>query len=55
MDAIVVLILILIVALILRGPRTLPKIGAMLGRGIRQVRREVGASKSDRADGDGPA
>jgi Sec-independent protein translocase protein TatA len=54
MDAIVVLILILIVALVVRGPRTLPQIGAMLGRGFRQVRREV-SSKSDRTDGDGPA
>jgi Sec-independent protein translocase protein TatA len=41
MDFAIVLILILIVALVWRGPRTLPQIGAMLGRGFRDVRREV--------------
>jgi Sec-independent protein translocase protein TatA len=55
MDAAVVLILILIVALIWRGPRTLPQIGALLGRGVRVVRREVGGSKPDQADRDEPA
>jgi Sec-independent protein translocase protein TatA len=51
-DIALVLIVVLIVVLVWRGPRTLPQIGAMLGRGVRQVRREVGATKSDSADRD---
>jgi Sec-independent protein translocase protein TatA len=51
-DVAVVLILILVVALIWRGPRTLPQIGAMLGRGVRQVRREIGTGKPDGTDRD---
>jgi Sec-independent protein translocase protein TatA len=52
MDVAVALVLILIVALIWRGPRTLPQIAAMLGRGVRQARRDLGASRSGQADPD---
>jgi Sec-independent protein translocase protein TatA len=52
MDAAIVLIVILVVALIWRGPRTLPQIGAMLGRGVREVRREVGPEKAELKDRD---
>jgi len=49
-DILVVLIVILILALIWRGPKTLPQIGAMLGRGVREARREADRLRS----GDGP-
>jgi Sec-independent protein translocase protein TatA len=40
-DLFVLLIVILIVALVWRGPKTLPQIGAMFGRGLRDARREA--------------
>ncbi len=46
-DVLAVLIVILIVALVWRGPRTLPQIGAMLGRGVRDARREAGKIRSE--------
>jgi Sec-independent protein translocase protein TatA len=49
-DLIAVLIVILIVALIWRGPKTLPQIGAMLGRGVREARHEADRLRT----GDGP-
>lgn len=47
MDLLALLIVILIVAVIWRGPRTLPQIGAMLGRGVREARRETDKVRSD--------
>lgn len=47
MDLLAVLIVILIVALIWRGPKTLPQIGAMLGRGVREARHEADKVRSD--------
>ena len=41
MDLFAILIVILIVAVIWRGPKTLPQIGAMLGRGVREARGEA--------------
>ena len=52
-DVLVLLIIILIVALIWRGPKTLPKIGQALGRGVKGAReeaREVRAAM-DKRDG----
>jgi Sec-independent protein translocase protein TatA len=46
-DLFAVLIVILIVAIIWRGPRTLPQIGAMFGRGVRDARREAEKLRSD--------
>jgi len=40
-DTVVVLIVILILALIWRGPKNLPRIGAMFGRGVREARHEA--------------
>jgi len=54
-DAALLLVIILIAVLVWRGPKTLPQIGAMLGRGVRQAREQVDASKQDRGDGDRPA
>ena len=41
MDNLVVLIVVLILVVIWRGPKTLPQIGAMLGRGVRGARHEA--------------
>ena len=46
-DLIVVLIIILIIVLIWRGPKTLPEIGKMFGRGIREARIEASKIRSD--------
>ena len=51
-DIIVVLIIILIIVVIWRGPKTLPELGRMFGRGVREARAE--ASKL-RASDDEPA
>jgi len=41
MDVLIVLIIVLVIVLIWRGPKTLPALGAMFGRGVRNVREEV--------------
>jgi Sec-independent protein translocase protein TatA len=41
MDIAVILVVVLILVLLWRGPKTLPKLGEALGRGIREARREV--------------
>ena len=46
-DLIVVLIIILIIVVIWRGPRTLPEIGRMFGRGVREARIEASKIRSD--------
>ncbi len=40
-DLLVVLIIILVLAVIWRGPRTLPKLGEALGRGVREAKSEA--------------
>jgi len=40
-DVLVVLIIVLIVVLIWRGPKTLPGIGAAMGRGVKEARSEA--------------
>jgi Sec-independent protein translocase protein TatA len=46
-DLFALLIVILIVAIIWRGPKTMPQIGAMFGRGVRDARREAEKLRSD--------
>jgi len=50
-DLIVVLIIILIIVVIWRGPKTLPEIGRMFGRGIREAREEASKLRSDDDEG----
>ena len=52
-DVLLVLIVILILVLIWRGPKTLPEIGRMFGRGVREARIE--ASKLRSGDDEKPA
>jgi Sec-independent protein translocase protein TatA len=40
-DVLIILIIVLILALMFRGPKTLPKIGQMLGRGVKNAREEA--------------
>ena len=47
-----VLIVILVLVLLWRGPKTIPKLGAALGRGVREARAEA---KEFRSDKDEPA
>jgi len=53
-DLLVVLIIVLVVVVIWRGPKTLPKIGQALGRGVREARSEAEKLR-DHEDGDKPA
>jgi len=40
-DLLLILIVVLILVLIWRGPKTLPELGRMLGRGVREARVEA--------------
>lgn len=51
-DLAIVLIVILVLVLLWRGPKTIPKLGEALGRGVREARREA---KELRSDKDEPA
>ena len=53
-DVLVVLIVVLIVVVVWRGPKTLPKIGQALGRGVRNARSEAAKLRDDK-DADPPA
>ncbi len=47
-DALLVLLVILAVVLVWRGPKTLPKLGQALGRGVKEARREVEADDPEK-------
>lgn len=51
-DTAIVLVIVLIVVVIWRGPRTLPQLGAMLGRGVKSARRQVEQARSDKPGDD---
>ena len=40
-DLLLVLIVILVLAVVWRGPKTLPKLGQALGRGVREAKSEA--------------
>ena len=46
-DILLVLIVILILVIIWRGPKTIPEIGKMFGRGVREARIEAAKIRSD--------
>jgi sec-independent protein translocase protein TatA len=50
LDLFVVLLIVLVIAVVVRGPKTLPQIGAMLGRGVREARKEAKNLRSDSDD-----
>jgi Sec-independent protein translocase protein TatA len=54
-DLIVVLVIALVIVLVWRGPKTLPKLGQALGRGVREARAEASKKLDDAPDGDPPS
>lgn len=55
-DVLVVLVIVLAVVVVWRGPKTLPKLGAALGRGVREAKAEASKQlEDDKPDGDPPA
>jgi Sec-independent protein translocase protein TatA len=55
LDTVVVLLIVLAVVLVWRGPKTLPKWGEALGRGVRAARREAGELRRHDDGEDGTA
>ncbi|MEO7230138.1 MAG: twin-arginine translocase TatA/TatE family subunit [Candidatus Limnocylindrales bacterium] len=53
-DIAVILLIVLIVVLVWRGPKTLPQLGRVLGRGVKGAREEVRSMKSDQDDAADP-
>jgi len=51
-DVLVVLIVVLILVLVWRGPKTLPGIGAALGRGVKEARQEASKLREPETPGD---
>ena len=49
MDILLVLIIVLIVVLMWRGPKTLPLLGRAFGQGVKEARKEIDDVKSDTA------
>jgi len=49
-DMFLLLVIILILVLIWRGPKTLPEIGRMLGRGVRNAREEAKSMRNEGSD-----
>jgi Sec-independent protein translocase protein TatA len=54
-DPLIILIVILAIVIVWRGPKTLPQIGRMLGRGVKEARREAAEIKVDIHKDDGAA
>jgi Sec-independent protein translocase protein TatA len=46
-DVVIILIVILVLALMWRGPKTLPKLGEALGRGIREAKTEASKAQAE--------
>lgn len=46
-DILIILIVILIVAVLLRGPKTLPKLGEALGRGVKEAKSEAAKAQDE--------
>jgi TatA/E family protein of Tat protein translocase len=46
-DLIIVLIIILIVVVVWRGPKTLPKLGEALGRGVKEAKAGAAATQEE--------
>jgi TatA/E family protein of Tat protein translocase len=48
-DILLVLVIVLVVVIIWRGPKTLPLLGRAFGQGVKEARKEVSEIKSDTA------
>ena len=49
MDLVVILIVVLVIVLIWRGPKTLPLLGRAFGQGVKEARKEIEDVKDDSA------
>ncbi len=49
-DLAVILVIVLIIVLVIRGPKTLPQLGAMFGRGVKEARREASELRAKSSD-----
>ena len=47
MDLIIALVIVLIIVVIWRGPKTIPEIGRMFGQGVREARIEANKLRSN--------
>ncbi len=46
-DILILLIIVLIAVIVIRGPKTLPKIGEALGRTVKDTRAELASKSAD--------
>ena len=46
-DLLLLLIVILVLAIVWRGPKTLPKLGEALGRGVREAKTEAAKAQDE--------
>lgn len=53
MDLAIILVILLIVVVVWRGPKTLPLLGRAFGQGVREARREIDDIRTE--DDDKPA
>jgi Sec-independent protein translocase protein TatA len=51
-DLLIILVIVLIVVFVWRGPTMLPRIGEALGRTVKGVRENLPGARDDRPDGD---
>jgi Sec-independent protein translocase protein TatA len=54
-DLLIVLVIALVIVIVWRGPKTLPKLGQALGRGVREARAEASTKLDDSPEGDPPS
>jgi TatA/E family protein of Tat protein translocase len=47
MDIAIVLIIVLIIVLVWRGPKTLPQLGKAFGQGVKEARKEIETVNGD--------
>ncbi len=52
MDLLVVLIVVLVLVIVWRGPKTLPLLGRAFGQGVREARKEIDEMKAESAPKD---
>ncbi len=52
MDILLVLVIVLIVVIMWRGPKTLPLLGKAFGQGVKEAKKEIDGIKDDTAAGD---
>ncbi len=52
MDLAIVLIVVLVVVIIWRGPKTLPLLGRAFGQGVKEARKEMESVKDDTSSTD---